>query len=127
MTNAVMHWQMLSANPDKAADFYGGLFDWQVSASNGLGYREVTTGGPVDGGIWPAPPGAPEAVQIYVEVADIDTALARAVELGGSVIMPKQVLPDGDAMALVLDPLGRSFGVMTRRPAAEAEMSEVSE
>ncbi|HEY7005931.1 MAG TPA: VOC family protein [Sphingomicrobium sp.] len=116
MSNAVMHWQMLSADPDKAAAFYGRLFDWQISASNGLGYREVKTGGGVDGGIWPVPPGAPEAVQIYVEVADIDVALERTVELGGSVIMPKQVLPDGDSMALGLDPLGRSFGLMTRRP-----------
>jgi predicted enzyme related to lactoylglutathione lyase len=117
MTNAVMHWQMLSADPDKTASFYGELFGWQVSAANGLGYREVTTGGAVDGGIWPAPPGAPEAVQIYVDVPDIDEALAKAVELGGSVIMPKQVLPDGDALAHALDPLGRSFGLMARRDA----------
>lgn len=115
MTNSVTHWQMLSADPERAASFYGDLFGWRVSSANGLGYREVATGGGIDGGIWPAPPGAPEAVQIYVEVADIDSSLARAVELGGSVIMPKQVLPDGDAMALLLDPLGRSFGLMTKR------------
>lgn len=119
MTNIVMHWQMLSAEPEKTAAFYRDLFDWQVSAANGLGYREVKTGGEVDGGIWPAPAGAPEAVQIYVEVADIDAALAKTTALGGSVLMPKQMLPDGDAMALALDPLGRSFGLMTRgaRPA----------
>jgi len=113
MTNAVMHWQMLSADPERTAEFYGVLFGWQVSASNGLGYREVKTGGAVDGGIWPAPPGSPEAVQIYIEVPDIEAALARAVELGGSVIMPKQVLPDGDAMALARSVGGRSFGLMT--------------
>ena len=118
MTNAVMHWQILSADPDRTAAFYSGLFGWEVSAANGLGYREVTTGGAVDGGIWPNPPGAPEAVQIYIEVDDIDSALARTAELGGKVIMPKQVLPDGDSMALALDPLGRSFGLMRRRAAA---------
>jgi predicted enzyme related to lactoylglutathione lyase len=112
MTNAVLHWQMVTADPDRAAAFYRDLFEWQVSAANGLGYREVKTGGAIDGGIWPAPPGAPEAVQIYVEVSDIDAVLARIVELGGTVIMPKQLLPDGDAMALGLDPLGRSFGLM---------------
>lgn len=117
MTNTVMHWQLLSADPKRAASFYAELFDWQVSAANGLGYREVKTGGPVDGGIWPAPAGAPETVQIYIEVADIDAMLARTVELGGSVIMPRQALPDGDSMALALDPLGRSFGLMTRKSA----------
>ena len=115
MTNAVMHWQMLSADPDRAASFYGELFGWRVSAANALGYREVKTGGGIDGGIWPAPAGTMEAVQIYIEVADIDAALVHATELGGSVIMSKQILPDGDAMALALDPLGRPFGLMTRR------------
>jgi predicted enzyme related to lactoylglutathione lyase len=119
MTNAVMHWQMLSADPEKTAAFYRDLFDWRVSSANSLGYREVTTGGDVDGGIWPAPPGAAESVQIYVQVPDIDAALARAVELGGSIVMPKQLLPDGDAMALALDPMGRSFGLMARGTAAE--------
>ena len=117
MTNTVMHWQLLSTDPDTAAAFYGTLFDWKVSAANGMGYRTVTTGGTLDGGIWPAPPGAAEAVQLYIEVDDIDDTLARAVELGGSVIMPKQVLPDGDTMALALDPLGRSFGLMVRAAA----------
>jgi predicted enzyme related to lactoylglutathione lyase len=115
MRNAVMHWQMLSVDPDKTASFYGQLFGWQISDANGLGYREVRTGGEIDGGIWPAPAGTAEAVQIYVEVSDIDSALSEAVRLGGSVIVPRQVLPDGDAMALVLDPLGRSFGLMTKR------------
>jgi predicted enzyme related to lactoylglutathione lyase len=118
MTNAIMHWQMLSADPDRVARFYRELFGWRISAANALGYREVKTGGAVDGGIWPVPGEAPEAVQLYVEVADIDAALARATELGGSVIMPKQLLPDGDSMALALDPLGRSFGLMTRGEAA---------
>jgi predicted enzyme related to lactoylglutathione lyase len=113
MTNVVTHWQLLSADPDRAASFYSELFGWKVSAANGLGYREVQTGGDVDGGIWPVPAGAPEAVQIYVEVQDIDAVLVSVIELGGSVIMPKQLLPDGDAMALALDPLGRSFGLMT--------------
>lgn len=120
MTNEVRHWQLLSTDPDRTAAFYRDLFDWQISDANGLGYREVRTGGPVDGGIWPAPPGATEGVQIYINVADIDASLARLVELGGTVIMPKQVLPEGDAMALALDPLGRSFGLMTRRQASSS-------
>ena len=55
-------------------------------------------------------------MQIYVSVDDIDHALARIRELGGTILMEKQVLPDGDAMALALDPTGRSFGLMTARP-----------
>jgi predicted enzyme related to lactoylglutathione lyase len=116
MTNgAVTHWQMLSKDPDRTAAFYSALFGWTVSQANGLGYRTIDTGGGLGGGLWPVPASAPEGVQLYVQVADIDAALARTVELGGSIVMPKQVLPDGDAMALALDPLGRSFGLTTPR------------
>ena len=117
MTNPVMHWQMLTADPEKAAAFYGTLFGWEVSDANGMGYRSVASacGRGIDGGIWPAPPGAPESVQIYVEVPDIEAALGRIEALGGAILMPKQILPDGDSMALAIDPMGRSFGLMTAR------------
>lgn len=112
---AVMHWQILSKDPERIGKFYSALFGWKVSSANGLGYRTIETGGGIDGGLWPVPGEAPEGVQLYVQVADIDAALKRLVELGGSVVMPKQILPDGDAMALALDPMGRSFGLMTAR------------
>ena len=117
MTSPVVHWQFLTADPDRTAAFYETMFGWSVSTANGMGYRSVTSSSErgIDGGIWPAPPGAPESVQLYIEVDDIDAALQRIGELGGSMIMPKQVLPDGDAMALALDPLGRAFGLMTPR------------
>lgn len=114
MSNPVAHWQMISKDPEAVAKFYGALFGWSVSAANGLGYRMVDTGSGLAGGIWPSPPGSPETVQLYVEVPDIDAALARLQELGGKILVPKQTLPDGDAMALALDPLGRSFGLMTK-------------
>jgi transcriptional regulator with XRE-family HTH domain len=37
---------------------------------------------------------------------------AQAQELGGQVIVPPQVLPDGDEMAILVDPDGVPFGVM---------------
>jgi uncharacterized protein len=121
MTSPVVHWQFLTADPDRTASFYEQMFGWSVSTANAMGYRSVAScaGRGIDGGIWPAPPGAPESVQLYVEVEDIDAALARVQALGGTLIMPKQVLPDGDAMALALDPLGRSFGLTTPRRAAQ--------
>jgi predicted enzyme related to lactoylglutathione lyase len=97
--------------------FYSELCGWKFSAANGLGYRSLKgkSGAGIDGGIWPAPPNSPEIVQLYLEVPDIDHALSQIRALGGSVLMTKQVLPDGDAMALATDPLGRSFGLMMRK------------
>jgi predicted enzyme related to lactoylglutathione lyase len=115
VSNPVVHWQLITRDPESTSRFYAELFDWKISAQNQLGYRTVQTGTGkgIDGGIWPAPPNGSEIVQLYVEVEDIDSMLARLEQLGGRVLMPKQMLPDGDAMALALDPAGRPFGLMT--------------
>lgn len=113
MPNPVVRWQILSPTPEKAAGFYQKLFDWKLSQANALGYRELTSGekSGIDGGVWPAPPGVNGFVQLFVEVSDVDAAIAQALKLGGKVLVPKSVLPDGDAMAVLQDPTGISFGL----------------
>ncbi len=50
-------------------------------------------------------------MQLFVEVFDVDDCIAKAIRLGAKVLVPKSVLPDGDTMAVLLDPTGLSFGV----------------
>ena len=45
-------------------------------------------------------------------VEDIDETLRRASELGGRVIVPKSTLPDGDTMAVMIDPSGLSVALV---------------
>jgi predicted enzyme related to lactoylglutathione lyase len=105
---------MVTKKPAELAKFYGALFGWKFSTENGLAYRMTTadSSNGVGGGIWPGPPETPEIVQLYVEVENIRETLALIAKLGGQALMEEQLLPDGDAMALALDPLGRSFGIM---------------
>jgi predicted enzyme related to lactoylglutathione lyase len=60
----------------------------------------------IGGGIWPAPQALQSFVQLFVAVDDVDEYLAKAEKLGGTVVIPKQVLPEGDEMAVLLDPEG---------------------
>jgi predicted enzyme related to lactoylglutathione lyase len=115
----VMQWQIVSRNPEKAAEFYGALFGWQANADNALGYRTIDTGSAhgIQGGIWPAPPEGHGMVTLYVAVADVAEAVAHAIELGAGVIIPPQKLPDGDEMAVILDPEGIPVGLMKHRDA----------
>jgi predicted enzyme related to lactoylglutathione lyase len=116
MTAPVARRQIVTPQAQQAADFYRGLFGWTVKQDNALGYREVAAGKPgPDGGIWPAPPGAKGFVQLFVEVPDIDACIARATHLGGTVVVPRSELPDGDAMAVLSDPTGISVGLCTLR------------
>lgn len=113
----VIRWQVLSPKPDVVAQFYGRVFGWTESRDNALGYRAVDTGSSlgIQGGIWPAPPEAPSFVQLFVEVEDIDAAISSVIANGGSIVVPKSSLPDGDTMAVVRDPLGMSVGLVLAR------------
>jgi predicted enzyme related to lactoylglutathione lyase len=120
MGSPVMQFQILSRDPDAAAGFYGSLFGWSVSTANGLGYRELETGSEagIKGGIWPIPAEAPSGVSLYVQVEDVTAAVDHATALGASVVIPPQELPDGDAMAVIVDPQGLTFGLFRPRAAA---------
>ena len=108
MSHPVIKWQILSKNPEVSEAFYTRLFGWEVDSDNPLGYRMIDTKSDrgINGGIWPAPEAPQSSVQLFVAVDDEDEYLAKAEELGGTVIIPKQVLPEGDEMAVLLDPEG---------------------
>ena len=117
MGNPVVQWQIVSKDPGGVARFYSALFGWTVQTDNALGYRVLDTGNPrgISGGVWPSPPEGHNLVQLFVEVDDIDAFIAKASALGASVIVPKSELPDGDALAIILDPAGLSFGLYRPR------------
>lgn len=120
MGRPVMRWQILAKDPDRAAKFYATLFGWTVNADNPLGYRAIDTGSTrgIPGGIWPSPPEGHSFVQLFVEVDDVGAHLGRAEALGARVVIPAQKLPDGEEMAVLVDPEGVPFAVF--RPAAGA-------
>ncbi len=118
MPNPVMQFQILSSQPDQTASFYGELFGWSISDNNAMGYRQISTGSEegIQGGIWPAPPGAPTANQLFMAVDDLDAKCTAAQSLGAKLLIPPTTLPEGDAIAVLLDPQGMSFALW-RRPA----------
>ena len=79
MGNPVMQFQILSKAPEETAKFYCDLFDWSVNADNPLGCRQINTGSKegIQGGIWPAPPQAPNFVQLFVAVPDLKASSKR--------------------------------------------------
>jgi predicted enzyme related to lactoylglutathione lyase len=116
--NAVMQWQIVANDPDALTRFHGSLFGWKTQTNNALGYRQVDTQSAkgINGGVWPSPPEGHDLVQLFVEVDDVAAYVAKAMALGATVIVPKSELPDGDALAIVIDPAGLSFGLYRPRP-----------
>lgn len=114
MGQPVTQFQILARNPDKAAEFYRQLFGWSIDDNNAMGYRFVQTGSEagIQGGIWPAPPEGQALVQLFVEVDDVKSTAEKGAEVGGRIIIRPQTLPDGDEMAVILDPEGIPFGLV---------------
>lgn len=112
MADRVIHFEILGRDQEALQRFYADLFGWQLNTDNPGGYGMTSpdqTGVVV--GVGASRDGSGGHVTGYVRVADIDATLARAVDLGGSVIVPK-FSPGPDAtLAMVADPEGHVIGL----------------
>ena len=97
-----------------AASFYAGLFGWDTQRTTGEGsdvdYVMCRLRGRDVAGIGSgreAPPGW----TTYVRVESADDAAARAVDHGGSLVVPPFPSVDGGRIAVLADPVGAAFAV----------------
>jgi predicted enzyme related to lactoylglutathione lyase/uncharacterized protein YciI len=92
--------------------WYADAFGWEVQpveGVEGMEYALVDTGGSLGGGI--AGSQDPADVLVYIDVPDLDVALERITELGGTVVTPVTVIPDMVTFALFADPAGNVLGL----------------
>ena len=108
----VIHFEIVGKDQGALQRYYGNLFGWKLNTDfpGGYGMTDPAETGLIVG-VGATPDGSAGHVTGYVTVDDIDATLAKAVDLGGSVIMPK-ISPDGNAqLALVADPEGHVLGL----------------
>ena len=102
------------STPDapRARSFYQKMFGWTVNVLDQTYALVSAEGGEPTGGIGQAGPGSPyTGMVIYFPVDDVDIALARAQELGGSRTLEPQALPGMGRMAVFTDPDGNAVGL----------------
>jgi predicted enzyme related to lactoylglutathione lyase len=120
MGQPVVHFEITGTDGKKLSSYYSELFGWEIDANNPMGYgivqREGNTtddGIGIGGGVATGPEGYPGHVTFYVQVPDVEAALAKAESLGGSRMMgPEKVMPDL-TIGLFGDPEGHIIGVMS--------------
>jgi uncharacterized protein len=108
---------------DGALAFYGELFGWRKGETMDMGpngvYQLFATGAQgdnADGGMVLKQPDAPRPCWLYyINVASVDTSLARIVAGGGKVLMGPHQVPGGSWIVLGLDPQGAAFAVVGPR------------
>jgi uncharacterized protein len=121
MSGRVVHFEIPFDDGDRARQFYGEAFGWQLQSIPTMGYTLVTTGpssdrGPnepgfVNGGMMARSASPSPAPILVVDVDSIDKALARIGELGGTTILEKQVVGEMGFSAYVRDPEGNVIGL----------------
>ncbi len=67
----------------------------------------------IPGGFWPSPPEGHNLVQLFIRVDSVPDYVGRAEKLGARTIIAPQTLPEGDVLAILLDPQGLPFGIMS--------------
>ncbi len=121
-THGVFSWnELCTADPGRAAEFYGTLFGWQVQDVD-MGefgsYRLAKIGDTAVAGLMGPPPGEamPTAWSSYVTVTDVDKTLAQALQMGARPAMPAMDVPGVGRMAGFIDPQGAMINIITYEP-----------
>src|SRR5215217_215599 len=114
MANPFVHVELNTTDVNKAKDFYGKLFDWQLEdmPMPDMTYTMVKVGTGTGGGIMKHPmPGAPSFWLSYVAVDDIKTATAKAKSLGATMIVENKEVPGAGWLSIFTDPTGATLGL----------------
>jgi uncharacterized protein len=120
MGQPVVHFEIIGRDPEKLHSYYSELFGWEIDANNPMNYGIVQRDGNVSadgvgigGGIGgPGPDGYEGHVTFYIEVPDVEAALAKAESLGGSRVMGPEKVMEEIEIGLFNDPEGHVVGVV---------------
>ncbi len=113
MGNPVTHFEIVGADPAALQAFYRDAFGWEVLPA-GPAYAMVHPHADrgINGGVGAAPEdGGGSRVTVYIEVEDLNQALAKIEGLGGSRVSGPLDVPDGPSIALFSDPDGHTIGL----------------
>ncbi|MGH2657468.1 MAG: VOC family protein [Actinomycetota bacterium] len=114
IVNEVGTWtwnELVAADLQAAATFYGDLFGWEAEAAPGpIARLGFSMGHLLIGGAHEPAPGEDPSPRwtVSFRVADADESAARAEQLGGRIVLPPMDIPVG-RIAVVSDPAGATF------------------
>lgn len=109
---------LITSDPDTDTAFYQTLFGYDVfelPAEGGAQHLMLATDGYARASVNPLPANRPNVHPRwlnYVRVENTAASVAKAVALGGRVLVAPRLEPDGGTVALVADPLGAPFGLL---------------
>lgn len=119
----VIHFELGSREPERAAEFYRKVFGWQVQKWPGLvDYWLVTTGPDnkpgINGGLMRHKDGMPRTVNT-IAVSSVEEFAKKVTEHGGKIVAPKMAITGGGFQAYCEDTEENLFGIHQADPKAK--------
>jgi predicted enzyme related to lactoylglutathione lyase len=123
MTGKVVHFEIPFDDGDRARSFYSQAFGWQVMEMPEMGYTMVMTGpsdqqtGPtepgfINGGMFQRSDAFPgKAPNIVIDVLDIDDAMGRVKDAGGTIVKERFAVGDMGFSGYFIDTEGNLVGL----------------
>lgn len=120
--------EIASTDIEKCKSFYSNVFGWTFEKSPNTGdemdYFECSSSGgsQEDAALYEMNPAMfggqtpPAHIALYVAVDDVDQAVTRTKELGGSVVFGPYDIPKVGRMAVINDPSGAAISLITLTP-----------
>lgn len=106
MSHPIVHFEIISTDPDRLQEFYSTVFDWSFQD------RFVSADSAGINGNLDAGEEEEQRLTLYAAVDDVEAALQRAEAAGGERIMgPHTVAPGELVVGRFRDPLGNLIGV----------------
>lgn len=115
MANPFVHIELNTTDHKQAKDFYGTLFQWDLSdmdmGEHGT-YTVIRVGEGTGGGMMQHPvPGAPSHWVPYVDVPDLTAATKKAKDLGARILQENVPVQDMGSFTIITDPTGATLGL----------------
>lgn len=121
MSGRVVHFEIPYDDGERARAFYAAAFGWQVMELPAMDYTVATTGpagesgpptepGYVNGGLTRRSPSL-RTPTVVIDVDDIDAALAKVEELGGSTVLGSTAVGEMGWSAYFTDTEGNVVGL----------------
>ena len=117
--HGVFSWcELMTLDVDAAKSFYSKLFGWATEdmSMQGINYTVVKAGGKEIGGIMAMPKeaqGTPPRWGTYVTVNNVDDTAKTAEQLGATICMPPQDIPEVGRFCMIQDPQGAAICAIT--------------
>ena len=114
---SISHIEFPADDIERAKRFYAAVAGWEFGEMDGMPdswlFRTSETTG---GGIGRRGETVGERVRVYIDVDDLEGAVAAATANGGTVLTPPSDIPGQGRFAAVLDPEGSEVGLYEASP-----------